>query len=549
MIKKKGKLKPIPVWHRGEKGRCVVDTPIVVDFLNYMEFGIFKQEIIKRDSNKVLREYNQEEISSFLFDYYMNFDESEFENPNTLGVIKSKIPVHDVDGNLIGEDIEYYTKSEVRSALMKFGWYKDTLRIYLNKFDEDKSKIKEDFLHTPIFKDTKDSVYTFFKNGIIRTTKMGSELVPYKDIKNGFIWESSIRPKVDKIKVDDNSKGLFEKFVELSMSVKNDKGEWELNEEEYHSFRGVYGYMLSNYNNGGLTPAPFFVDRDSDGKHANGGNGKSLVMGSVEHWKKTLPINGKNIQRKNEFTFSGVNSDTEFIFLDDVDINFDFKTIYNYTTSDMEIRKMYRDRFIIDKHSKPKIGVSTNYVLDDTEGSTTRRQYIVEFGSYWHDKLQYEGISPVDYFNGKRLFDDFNQKDWIEFYNFGFRCINQYLREGVKPNPNSTYRRKQIISQIEGIGVNDGVVDWMTNWVKENELNLREGIPINDFYLEFDEFFEDDVKVKWENHRLKKGLYKLCDSKEGWIYNPHKVGNNPTQKRWLKGERGKQTEWIKIHLS
>ena len=110
-----------------------------------------------------------------------------------------------------------------------------------------------------------------------------------------------------------------------------------------------------------IVPAPLFVDRETDGIHEEGGNGKSLVMGSVEHWKKTLNINGKNIQKDDKFLFSGVNFDTEFIFLDDVGDDFDFKVVYNYTTQDMEIEKKFKDRFVIPKDKKPKLGV--NYKL------------------------------------------------------------------------------------------------------------------------------------------------------------------------------------------
>ena len=95
-----------------------------------------------------------------------------------------------------------------------------------------------------------------------------------------------------------------------------------------------------------------------------------------------LPINGKNVGEKDKFLFSGVQLDTEFIFLDDVMDDFDFKTIYNYTTGDMEIERKFKDRIVIPKEKKPKIGVTTNYILPDTDYSTRRRQYIVEFGSF-----------------------------------------------------------------------------------------------------------------------------------------------------------------------
>ena len=547
MRKKKEVKKPMAVWYQGEKKRCVIDSPKVVDFLNYMEFGIYKDEIIRRDENSVLDIYSKEDISRFLFEYYMDFDEKEYDNPKTLGVVKSKIPITSPDGEYIGEDIQYFSKDEVRKSLMKFGWYQDTLKIYLNQFNDDKLKVKGEDLHTPIFKDNRDTVYTFFDSGVVKTSKTKSELISYDEVEDGYIWKSSIRPQLKKIEIDNSSKGMFEKFVELSMSVKNDKGEWNVDEKEYENFRTVYGYMLSNYNNGGQTNSPVFVDRDTDGKHAEGGNGKSLVMGSVEQWKKTLPINGKNISQQDKFLFSGVQSDTEFIFLDDVGEDFNFKVIYNYTTSDMEIEKKFKDRIVIDKNSKPKIGIATNYILDDTDFSTKRRQYIVEFGSFWHDKLKEEGIEVMDYFNGKRLFDDFDEMEWNNFFNYGFRCVQEYLLKGVVGNPNSSYKRKQIISKIEGKGVNDGVVDWMTNWIEENELNLREGLPINDLFVEFDNSFDIDISDKWDFTRLKKGLFELCDEKK-WNFNPHKVGKTYSQKRWLKGPKNEQKEWIKIHL-
>ena len=39
------------------------------------------------------------------------------------------------------------------------------------------------------------------------------------------------------------------------MSVKNENGEWEIDEKKNKAFRTTYGYLLSNYNNNGETPA------------------------------------------------------------------------------------------------------------------------------------------------------------------------------------------------------------------------------------------------------------------------------------------------------
>ena len=93
----------------------------------------------------------------------------------------------------------------------------------------------------------------------------------------------------------------------------------------------------------------------------------------------------------------------------------------------MEIEKKFKDRFVIPKSKKPKLGVATNYIMSDTDYSSQRRQYIVEFGSYWHDMTKFENVSVQEHY-GKRFFDhDFTDQDWIDFYNFGFHCIKEYL--------------------------------------------------------------------------------------------------------------------------
>lgn len=546
---KKTKLPP-PIWFKGEKGRCFVGEELMIDFLVETGHGQYNgTEFIIRGKDKILKIVDTKIVSKFIYDYFMGLESDVFHNPDLYGVEKGEIHEEDDDGNPLPPEIVYFSKQEVRSAIIKFKWFSEKSIIYLSYYTDDDdilSQPNKKHLYTPIFKDTEDYVYTYFQNGIVKTDMNGSSLMSYNDVSTGYIWESQILPK--SIEIDKNRKGVFVEFVEKAMSYRDDSGKWILDEKEYQSFRTTYGYMLSNYCNNGDTPAPVFVDRDSDGKHAEGGNGKSLIMGSVKQWKKTLPINGKNISEKDKFLFSGVFLDTEFIFLDDVNDDFDFKTIYNYTTSDMEIERKFKDRFVISMDKKPKIGLATNYILPDTDYSTLRRQYIVEFGSYWHDKTKNEGISVQKYFDGKRLFgQDWSNDDWLDFYNFGFMCIQEYLFKGVVSNPHSNYRRKQLVAQIEGVGINDGVCEWMTNYVVNNESSFKEGIEYQKIYSDFTGDFEQDVLDKWESTRFKKSLFEICKEKK-WLYNPHRTGNTLSSRRWLSGTKGHQVEKIRIHI-
>ena len=175
--------------------------------------------------------------------------------------------------------------------------------------------------------------------------------------------------------------------------------------------------------------------------------------------------------------------DSEFVFMDDVDVDFPFNMIYNYTTGDMEIERKHTNKFVIDESIKPKIGVCTNYIMSDTSHSTKRRQYVIEFGNFWnfHDK---QGIS-VEKYLGKRLIDnDFTDNDWIQFYNFGFRCIQEFLTKGVVETEKSNYERKQYITKLEGNGVNDGVVDWIENYIKTED-RVKDCVQFPKFISDF----------------------------------------------------------------
>lgn len=524
----------IPTIWSWERKKCVIVHSKVIDLLNLWGYGKLKSDLILRKES-ILSIEEGSEMWRKVYEYYMDFEDEDFLNPLCVGVEK------------VVDSEEYITKNEVRNALIEYGEFKKTQ--FLNLFTEDSSVLsnpKKSHLYTPLFRDNKDEVFTFFENGVVKTTKDGSVLQSYDTTNGGYIWNNKIRNEVKSIQIGDD-KGSFEEFVEKCMSVKNDEGEWVIDEKEYESFRTIYGYLLSNYTNNGETPAPIFVDRESDGVHAEGGNGKSLVMKSVKHWKNTTPINGKNVDKQNsKFTFSGVKLDTEFVFMDDVNVDFPFNIIYNFTTGDMEVERKGVDRFVIPENIKPKIGVCTNYIMNDTSHSTSRRQYVVEFSDFWNQKSK-EGIS-VEKYLGKRLIDkDYTDNDWIQFYNFGFKCIKEYLKKGVVQTEKSNYQRKQFISKIEGDGVNDGVVDWIENYIISNETQFKDYVVWATMYNQFNDDFEFDVTEKWNSTRLKTAVWEICLEKK-WKYNPHKVGTTLSSKRWKTGGKGKQVDSIKIYI-
>ncbi len=544
-----------PIWVN-EKGRCVVKRNKVHDLLK--EFGYGELRIngdkeglfIKRGSDHIIEEVNVKKVSEFIYKVYNHKPEKSFLNPNELGVTKSEKNIYDDDGDVIDVEVEYFSKDEVVNGLIDFGWFSEKHSIYLNEYDDQ---------NTPRFMDNRDEVYTFFKNGVVKITKDSVDLVGYDSIKKGYIWRSQIKHKhhveINDSIIDGKNKGDFEDFVEKCMWVRNKKDEWELDEKEYESLRSVYGYLISSDTLGGQTPCPMFVDKESDGSNADGGNGKSFVMGSIEKWKKTYQLNGRQIKRGSDgirFLFSGVSLDTKFIFLDDVDSDFDFGLIYNFTTGDIEFERKMLNRLVIKKDIKPKVGLTTNWILPDTNWSTMRRQILVEFGSYWSEEGKKQTPPSHTKHYGKMLIDEFTPEEMNDFYNFGFRCVKEYLRKGIVKNEHSNYRRKQLISQVEGVGVNDGVTNWILDTIEDETIpelfvdphfnrdkdGLIQGYKCDDFYKEFTNSFDDDVIQKWEQSDFFKGVWKVCKEKK-WEYNFPRKGNSPSERRWIVGKKGR----------
>ena len=84
-----------------------------------------------------------------------------------------------------------------------------------------------------------------------------------------------------------------------------------------------------------------FIDTESDKGKIEGGNGKSVTMRSLIHFKDTTPIDGKKLcfdkNGGGRFMYSNVNHETQFILISDIEEDFKFERFFNDVTDDMVI--------------------------------------------------------------------------------------------------------------------------------------------------------------------------------------------------------------------
>ena len=535
-------------WWTPKKSLEINDF-LLKKFLISHQFGRFQtsdkrtsKTVVFHNDKGILKIHDSDTIKSWILDRLENTDEKEFDS----GKFFNKHAIAD--------------KDEVLALFQSYGRLSRNVLSDLPKYSEVGHTGTQEVC---MFSNTPNSAFCKFNNGIVKVTTDDIEIIPYENVKGmGAIWESSIQSREIKI---DKRKGLFETFVEKSMSRKshdlNDE-DWTknyvLDEEQYLSFRTAYGYLIHTFNPPNKIRNIIFIDCDSDLGRPEGGNGKSLTMESVKYYKNYVSMDGKKFQEGGlggRFQFSQVTYDTKFIFIDDVKTDFNMETLFGATTGQMEIDIKGKSKFSIPFESKPKIGLTTNYVPAGTGTSDSRRKHIVEFGNYWnHCEKKKESPSDEKHMS-KMLFDEFSDDDWNQFYTYGFRCVQEYLQKNLVQSSNQDYLVKSRKLEIEGLEGDGQPTSWMEDWLNnqriKNNYHIDDGICVNELYKKFAHdnlTYTPECGGDWDFKKFDSAFFKYVDLHPEYEYNKHlfRKGDKKSDRRWLRGTARNQTPHIRI---
>lgn len=499
------------------------------------------KKVLFLNDKGTLKIYDPIETKRFVREYLESFDEKEFQSGGTLD---TTTPTLDSVGKFeVLKQWSKYHPSKLKSEVL------DDLDLY----SEQEVPWATDL---QLFTDDQHASFVRFKNGVVKITKDNIQLLDpsHKSVK-GNVWESSI---IDRDITIGKSNGLFTKFVEKAVLVRDrnitNKKDWtkeypETNEtkESLKALKTSLGYLIHSHNTPDKMKAIFFIDKGSDLQKPEGGNGKTLILKSLKHFKKLSIQDGKRFRKDidggGRFQFADVTLDTKLILIDDLRPDFEFEGLFSMITGDMEIEGKGTNKFTIPEERKPKFGVTTNYVLMGTGTSVSRRMHIVEFGDYWNRCIQ-EKESPSDKKHlGRMLFDNFSQDDWNDFYNFGFECVQDYLKNGLVQADTSDYFLKALRLKVEGVEGDGTVTSWMNDWI----INRREEITEEDLYS----LFSDDHPIEsysWDSKRFHKGFFDFVSEHPYYGYNEHlsHKGDKKSDRRHLVGKRGQQKPQIVI---
>jgi hypothetical protein len=249
--------------------------------------GIFSNQRFKdsktrtfNNDNGIIRLHDADTARRWLMRFLENVEEDEFHQGDSFYV----------------EGCDQLTVLDAWINITETSW-KNVLRT-LDIFSE------EEFSDTStisLFRDEPEAAYIQFLNGVVKVTKDDISVIPLGSITDsGAIWESKQIKR--EIHIENVQRyGLFEKLCERAFQKRKIEtkfteikdSEFELTEDQYRAMRQAYGYLLHTHKQLDELKAVIFIDSEGTYDNPEGGNGKSLIIGSLKYYKNLVPVDGK----------------------------------------------------------------------------------------------------------------------------------------------------------------------------------------------------------------------------------------------------------------
>ena len=254
-------------------------------------------------------------------------------------------------------------------------------------------------------------------------------------------------------------------------------------------------------------------------------------------------MEGEGISSFANFGFSDVDIDTKFLEIDDVDKNKHKNTsaireLYTKINGDFTVDKKYGKKFTIPFETSPKIGLTSNNPIGGVSSSSDKRYHVVEFSPYWNRQLKINGTIGIRKYFNRRLFDEWDDTEWIRFYNFGFQCIQEYLKTGLYAPVRKNYKRKQLLTEMD-----EEVLNWITNWIEEDcpKLGSKKHLG-EELDVIWSNFITETRNTNVDSRQLKKHIKLVAETYGHEFFTNH--GG-----RLLYTVNGKTTEFIYVKTS
>jgi len=344
----------------------------------------------------------------------------------------------------------------------------------------------EDLNEDLFLKSTPSIAWLFFKNGALKVTGNDADIISYESL-SGYVWERNI---LKRNFLPGEKNGEVDSFIKI---ISGQRKDIEL------MYVCAIGYLLHRYKDPACPKVIILNDEfyDDNGTEPQGGTGKGLFIKLFSYFRNTYSIDGKSFNHSRSFVWQGVSHETELIAFEDVDKRFDFEKLFSVVTEAITVEQKGRDPFPIVYEKSPKILITSNYAIKGSSSSHLRRRYELEVAPFFSHKK-----TPLDHF-GHRLFEDWNDDQWLLFDNYMVSCLQSFLSNGLPEEITVNLKRKKLIQET-----NPDFVRWMDTFLKES--SLPEKISKEAFKEKFTNMYPD-FKIKLTTAKFTQWLIRWSE--------------------------------------
>lgn len=388
---------------------------------------------------------------------------------------------------------------------------------------------------------------------------------------NFLINTSRMNWKKENIAFENNPEGLIKYHEENRFRLTSEYLSDEDNEvHTKHMLSKMFGigYMAHRYKIDSFARLLYIMDdteRDNEDER-NGGSGKTLILKGLDPLMKRFKIDGSKVNLFNDpFILASLSKEHDYILIDDFSSIYNLYPLYVWITDGANIRQLHKASFEMEFEDFPKMALTRNFGLKQTDGSDRRRILFISNSDFYHSVTsEFTKEHKVSHDFGHDLFKwGKDSKQPSIHFGFIFQCLQLYLQ----------YRDKELLAPQYNIDLNNsltGIGDTFKNWADnyfvedfEDEENSEiKSINLNK-YIRRDDMMQSYLKSAGKNPKgatnFKKSLKEYCDlilhDKDGnviknkWKFNPEDVqGFNKKTKNIYKrvGENSDEHFYIRF---
>jgi hypothetical protein len=389
-----------------------------------------------------------------------------------------------------------------------------------------------EYIEPRFIRDEKDKMFFPFKNGIVVVDRIGVKLINYADF-DGLVWEDSIikhNIRLLDMNLDILKDGDFYKFTQYivsnpqSYSFDPQKPRPKPDYSRWMALRNCIGYLLHNYKHPANMKAIILSETSLD-DNPQGRSGKGLIHQAISKLRKSIVIDGKVINERSPFFLQQMSVGVDVIFLDDLQKNFNFETLFSMISEGVAFEQKNQGRIHLSPEESPKFTLATNFALRNTDsGSAKARMYQMELYTFFSNER-----TPYDVF-GHYFFTDWDIEQWNLFYNFMFYCSYEYIGMELKifEYESTTIAEKELIFNTSA-----EFIEFMDDYFGDRFEHFPDGFQCS--VNSISEGFNRNKPIKYvkSTTQIGKWLDKYC-----------KVKNIKKHKRQRKMENSiKETVW------